>query len=237
MTVLPAVTVDFVINRGGPIEISTGGSFQQVSPTHLFGPQTRPMQVRIWGTTDLWILRLRPWLAGDILAMPPEALTNQVIDLEDLLPESHLDLLLASPPRWLEQILRGNPRTRSCRQLERVLSDWLLASREMRVRDFADGIGLSRRHWQRVVRKAVGYGPKKLAAISRVQNAIGLVRRCSKTTAALQAGYYDQAHLCRDLQRYTGRTPSEIAGFSGTLLHDSFGLGGSKSQICKTAYL
>lgn len=82
-----------------------------------------------------------------------------------------------------------------------------------RVGTVARDVGLSERQLRRRFDRAVGYGPRTLAGVTRLQR---LVRAYEGQPArglsdlALTAGYADQPHMSREVRRLTGATPSEL---------------------------
>jgi AraC-like DNA-binding protein len=72
--------------------------------------------------------------------------------------------------------------------------------------------GLSRQHLTRRFRESVGVGPKFFSRVARFH---ALFHRLYKDAsrnwvgAALDLGYYDQAHMISDFREFTGRTPLE----------------------------
>jgi transcriptional regulator GlxA family with amidase domain len=82
------------------------------------------------------------------------------------------------------------------------------------VSDMAARAGITRQHLRRVFEEHVGYGPKKLARILRLRRALRLIdTRGGNTLAsvALDAGYYDQAHMNADFRDLAGRPPLGLA--------------------------
>jgi AraC-like DNA-binding protein len=75
-------------------------------------------------------------------------------------------------------------------------------------------LGMSERTVRRRSLEAFGYGPKTLHRILRFQGFLQRARAC--TTAgplaqlATEAGYADQAHLCKEARLLSGMTPSSI---------------------------
>jgi AraC-like DNA-binding protein len=58
----------------------------------------------------------------------------------------------------------------------------------------------------------VGYGPRTLARVLRLQRAVVLLRSGRPAAeVAVEAGYADQPHLSREMRALTGRTPRELA--------------------------
>lgn len=78
-----------------------------------------------------------------------------------------------------------------------------------RIDALAARLGVSRRQIERDFRDAVGLTPKTFAAILRFRHAGERLRAGDPlASAALAAGYADQAHLSRDCRRWAGLTPS-----------------------------
>jgi AraC-like DNA-binding protein len=85
------------------------------------------------------------------------------------------------------------------------------ARESMSVRGVARHAGLSTRRVQTMFAERVGLSPKQLMRISRFQRALQLARErpsLSWSTVALEAGYYDQAHLIHECQEIVGCSPS-----------------------------
>jgi AraC-like DNA-binding protein len=75
-----------------------------------------------------------------------------------------------------------------------------------------DVAGLSTRSMQRRVSRATGLTRGAIRQIRRAERAVGLLSRgLTACDAARQAGYADQAHLTRSLNRFVGQTPAQIA--------------------------
>ena len=85
---------------------------------------------------------------------------------------------------------------------------WSYESSAELVRD----AGWSRRHFTSRFTRATGLRPKAFARVLRFQRAKELLVRpdASLAAIALDAGYYDQAHLNRDFRAFAGCTPTEL---------------------------
>lgn len=73
--------------------------------------------------------------------------------------------------------------------------------------------GYSHRHFSTLFRRQVGLVPKGFARIQRFHRALRLLRAAEPISASFVAhdcGYYDQAHLCHDLQAMAGLAPGEL---------------------------
>jgi AraC-like DNA-binding protein len=99
----------------------------------------------------------------------------------------------------------------------------------VRVGQIASHCHVSARHLNRLMRLWVGYGPKRYAGVVRFQESLKLMEDApgvSATTLASERGYFDQAHLTRNLTRLAGATPGQLAShgvadFSKTRCRDT----------------
>jgi AraC-like DNA-binding protein len=90
--------------------------------------------------------------------------------------------------------------------------------------DVAGRLGLSVRQLARRFDDAVGVPPRLLASILRfrsVFDALTSEQRSPGLHAAIDAGYFDQAHMIRDFRRFAGQPPQAfyrgLAGLSAAL--------------------
>jgi AraC-like DNA-binding protein len=78
------------------------------------------------------------------------------------------------------------------------------------LRALSAGAGLGERQLRRRFEAAVGLGPKRLARIVRLQHAIRLGTSAGApglAQLAVDAGFYDQAHMIAEFRTLAGRTP------------------------------
>jgi AraC-like DNA-binding protein len=81
------------------------------------------------------------------------------------------------------------------------------------VGEVAKRVGLSRRRLIEVFTQDVGMTPKCYARVRRFQRGLALATRKGSPAwapLALECGYFDQAHLCRDWTEFTGISPTEF---------------------------
>ena len=182
----------------------------------IAGPHTGPMPVTLGHGEVVTGVRFHPGAAGAALGVPADALRDRRADLADLWGSraaaavgsagvgDPLALARAVAPRCAEVPL--DPRMRfAARVLGRAPAT--------PVPVLAGAVGLGERHLRRRFAEAVGYGPKTFARIVRFRAALGLVRGgFPLASAALAAGYADQAHMTREMRSLAGRSPGALAG-------------------------
>jgi AraC-like DNA-binding protein len=72
---------------------------------------------------------------------------------------------------------------------------------------------LSPRQFRRRCLEESGLTPKRLSRVLRFRHACRIARAAKRpnwSDIALEAGYFDQAHLIRDFHKFTGLTPMAV---------------------------
>jgi AraC-like DNA-binding protein len=157
-----------------------------------------------------------------LLRIAQHELHGEVIELETLFGDRIANLreqLLAAPTpqacfalleHWLVGLLeRGRPVHASVLATEHAVA---IDPGRWELKALSRDLGVSREHLIRRFREQVGLTPKAYANILRFDRALRRARhaRASWAQIAADCGYYDQAHLVRDFQRYAGRAPTSL---------------------------
>jgi AraC-like DNA-binding protein len=175
------------------------------------GPDTRPVREQVCGLT-IHGVRLRTGCAQAVLGTSASALCNGRMPLSELWEVGPwLEALQREPPaRVLSQMVRP-------RQPPDPLIEALVARLESdparRIALLARELGVSERQLNRRCTDAVGYGPKLLGRILRMQNVARALRAgASENLArlALRFGFTDQAHLGHEAAELYGTTPTRL---------------------------
>ena len=176
-------------------------------------------------------LRLRLGRAGTVLGVSMSDLPRGPVRLEDLWGAS---------ARRLAQRLDEASAARSCYELlEQAVADRLgttandgdrtvdAAARLLRrpgarVDDVARTVGLSPRELRRRFLVHVGYGPKALHRVLRLQAFLRNVpNSASLADCAARTGYADQSHLGRECRQLAGSTPARLLARLGRNVPDA----------------
>ena len=165
-------------------------------------------------------IHFTPLGARRFLGMPGSELTNQIVELSDVLPEA--DVLVEELHGLSNWDARFDRLERAV--LARAHAAPLLppaveyAWRRLRdshggtpVAHIAGELGCSRRHLSQRFGAELGLPPKALARVLRFERAVGLLRGGGDLAdVAYGCGYYDQPHFNRDFRELAGVTPSEL---------------------------
>jgi len=113
--------------------------------------------------------------------------------------------MLLALERWL---VARMPRPTAEHRMVTAAARWLAAG--LPVGDVVDRIGMSRSRFVRLFGAHVGATPKQYASLIRFQRVVHGLAAGEDDLAqlALHCGYFDQAHLCHDFRKLSGRTPT-----------------------------
>jgi AraC-like DNA-binding protein len=230
MPIVPDGSVEIVLNLGDPVDELQGDVAVRQPRAMLVGQPRRPVVVRPSGALRMVGIRLQPWASRSFMPLPAAELADRSVDLASLgapgvatlmdalhgltADDAHLDAVCT----WLAARLRG------VAAAPRFVPEAVRIIRRRRelpsVRALAGELGVTTRTLQRAFAQDVGFGPKVLQRITRVQRAIGLSRideRLPWAAIAARVGYFDEAHLNLDFHAFTGSSPSRFAPRAETL--------------------
>ncbi|WP_330231199.1 helix-turn-helix domain-containing protein [Nocardia sp. NBC_00508] len=166
-------------------------------------------------------VRLSPIQAYSLLGVSPTDLGRGVVGLEDLWGwrARRLREQLASTRTWDERFAVTKSFLAQCERPMRttdpeVLASWnriLTSHGQVKIGELAESLGWShKRLWARF-ESQIGLTPKRAAMLVRFRYAVdGLLAGRPAADVAVDCGYTDQAHLCRDVSIFADRTPGAL---------------------------
>jgi AraC-like DNA-binding protein len=215
---MPDGRSELIFNFADPFECFEGRRVRTQPLSLLVGPSRRAMAIRPTGRVDLVGIRFRPealagWLRvrGAELADASFTLGEVPAPLEATL---HEQLAEAGSGRRRLAILGAHLTRTAGGPADRRLSaavDMILGDGRARPAGIAGAVGMSRRQLGRLFRERIGIAPKSLGRLGRFQRALRALDgnpRSPLAGVAARAGYFDQAHLCRDFRLIAGTTPA-----------------------------
>jgi AraC-like DNA-binding protein len=229
-------SIPVIINFGPLFRIDGPRSRDATRRSFVAGLHDGPTLVGSEGCQHCLQINLTPPGARRILSLPMHALLNQTVELDDVLGSRFTGLLaeaLYEAPDWdarfdlldgaLLAQLRGAPEVPAG-----ILGAWRHLERHggnVPIGALAGELGWSNKHLIAQFREHIGLPPKALARILRFERAVALLKRDERAclaSAAHAAGYFDQAHLHRDMRQFAGITPGvflrrRVAGMDGLI--------------------
>ncbi len=202
--------------------------YDRAQGLRAIGAMTAEQRFHFPGGAQLAGIRFRPGMAGAFLGISPAELTDASAALEDLWSRRARELQRrADDARSIHEALRilfaGLPAPDAINPTQRAIESLAAAHGNADLDTVANQANLSPRQFRRRCLEETGLAPKRLARVLRFRRACQIADHADRpnwSDIALEADYFDQAHLIRDFREFTGETP--MAVFSNTRsLHPS----------------
>jgi AraC-like DNA-binding protein len=189
-------------------------------PPVVVGPYVECFIARLAPGTAIVGARFRPGRASGLLGHPASDLLNQSVPLDEVWRKGARPIGNATDAgrlAALESILTCRmPRAAPLDRAVTTAVDWLAGHPESSVEQLGEHLGMSSRQLRRRFTAAVGYTPKIFQEVLRFQALLNLADRCTEQTPfaglAADAGYADQAHMTREVHRFSDTQPTNLLG-------------------------
>lgn len=245
---LPAYSGQLLISNGPSGRLDFGNGFVEAPPhAAVVGPLSHALPLAIDGPAILlgasmsfygWaaLTKLPPAQFGDRFLEPAHALGTAAGEAIAALARD-LGAGAIEPAVGLKQlaaILRpcATPLPAQHRKLIDATYAWLSSSFNPAASDLYNGMEMSERQIQRLVKRFFGLTPMRLKRRYRAIRAATLLADPNldpQLRAEILNAFYDQAHMIREIREFTGRTPRLLADgkksslIQQTLREDGYG--------------
>ena len=212
---VPGTDVHLVVRLGPHI----AGGFD----IHALGPRHTVRRKLVRGGQSTVFARLPLGTYEAVLGKPVSEFVDRVVALRDFWDA-------AATQRLEEQLARAGNASSAAILLKSAIAERLasvtcidtntrlvqsaaLRLKSRSVASVADDLGVSERHLRRLFGEVIGMSPKVVGKLMRFERALKAatdVRDSNWSDIAVDAGYYDQAHLIADFRSIAGATPREF---------------------------
>lgn len=224
--IVPSGTIELVINLHADEFRIFAGHEHRFRGAIASGCYSRAFEIDTRAHTHVLGVHFKPGGAARLLGVPPGALADAHVGLDDLWGRSATELrerLCAAPTSrqridLLEQALIARLPNRPYPRAAVSVALFELEQPGIEVGQVCRALGLSRRRFIEIFSEDVGMPPKRYSMVRRFQRALAVALRSPSAAwarIALECGYCDQAHLCRDWVALTGVSPAEFVGLRG----------------------
>ncbi|TDD60466.1 AraC family transcriptional regulator [Kribbella antibiotica] len=156
-----------------------------------------------------WLkLRLKTEAVQGLLGGAASELVDQAVPLAAVTGDRVARRLMAEGPQTLLAALSVDARTDRTTLVRRATR---MLANGMKVAEVAQRVHLSERQLRTVFVGTLGISPKQFARIYRVRTVIDRAEQQPLAQVALEAGYYDQAHLTAEFKIFRGVPPAAFA--------------------------
>jgi len=187
---------------------------------HAMGVRTKVHRKFIRGGQHAVLARLQPGTYERTLGISASELTGRMFPLEDLWTRAKVQALLEQLAGAADanaacglldaEVSAHAARNTSARAASPLLQVALEQLQTSSVTQAARSLGVSERQLRRILHEALGIGPKTFSRLMRFEHAVRAAqaaREINWSNIAVDAGYYDQAHLIADFHAIAGNTP------------------------------
>lgn len=217
-------SLDLILNLGDPVVVETFGDAIRVdSQVFLAGPRPTTTFLRREGELTLLGARFKHGALAPLLPYPAKELEQRFLPAATLWPEAAAALSTA--------ITRSATTADLVKRLETTLVALLDQARkpdamvrkavkliaqnqgDLEVSALAEQLGVSRQTVKHKFDQHVGLSPKLFGKLRRFQSVLRRLAGAAKvdwTLLAQESGYYDQAHLIREFNHFTGFSPQKF---------------------------
>lgn len=224
--ILPGTGAECLFHYGEPFRFDDGPAL----PASLICPRNQPIRLTGGERVGFIAVRFRSGRLRHLCAQPFAELHDQHWPVETLWGDAALRLsdTLSKNQNRAEQVAAldaffldclARHEQRSDAALDALL-DRLYYAPSTSIETLADYSGWSRRHLLRKFTDLYGLSPKRFARQSRLNHTLRMLAlqpEIAPLDAALQMGYFDQAHFIHETRALTGHSPQQIADW----LHNS----------------
>jgi AraC-like DNA-binding protein len=194
---------------------------QDIQPQTIFaGQMSRSIVIMPRGNVNLFGVRFHPAGAGPLLGFPVSEVTDRILDFADACGvtgkpvENKISEAGSFGERKaiFEAFYLSKLSERGVQDsIAAFAADMILAGRGAHaISGIAKKIGVSDRRLERRFKQFIGISPKTFSRIIRFQTVVSAVQQSGSRNlldTALSFGYYDQSHLIRDFNEFSGVSP------------------------------
>lgn len=216
----PAAALAFYLRDAERVSLAPGEP-QRVKPRAALIGQPTVATLRQGGLDfSVYQIEFEPGAVHRLTGLPLDALTDQWVDAEALLPPSFSRLvdrlaeqdspqaLIAHAEAWLTPLAQAPRRPQAAADL---VARQLLAGDGPGLDALALAHGLDVRQLRRQFAARTGVNPRLFGRVARFDRLMRLTNTAPHDRwldLALDAGYHDHQHLARDFREFTGMSPS-----------------------------
>ncbi|HZG33458.1 MAG TPA: helix-turn-helix domain-containing protein, partial [Sphingopyxis sp.] len=198
------------------------GHHEAALSAQVIGPTSGRVRAICRGPTCLYGFGLMPAGWAALMGDGAEKFTDRAIDATDLFGDwiGEASAALLGTDTVEERLVIANNIVREILKQDqpaplwfiRIVDRWLTESASPQVPELVEATGMSIRSVERMTKHYYGLSPRMLARKYRAVRAAAILARGEKLDEAeLGDAFYDQSHLIREIKRFAGATPGQLA--------------------------
>lgn len=188
----------------------------------IIGPTSGSVRAIGNGPLRMYGFGLMPAGWATLMGSHADKLTDRAINAADLFGDWVEEVVdaIGNAADTAERLVIGNNFVREILKknepapvwFTRTVDEWLTASPSPHVPELVEATGMSIRSVERMTKHYYGLSPRMLARKYRAVRAASALARGEKLDEGqLGDAFYDQSHLIREIKRFAGATPGQLA--------------------------
>ena len=221
--ILPDGCTDFIFTLGDVANVADNNFVMQPYRAYFVGPMNKYSDLITYtGSIHMLGIRFLPCGIFRFMHLPLAEFTNQRINAENLntlFNNSFTGRLceqteLISQIRLIENILLhslGHHPNLTDPTINYAVNEINRRQGQLSISSLTENICLCQRHFERKFKQLTGYTPKAYSRIIKFQHTIKLLNHADSSnllSIATDAGYYDAAHLAKEIKTLSGKPAS-----------------------------
>lgn len=229
LKMLPVPSLHLMVNLGNAYQVYKAGPGG--APAKPFAACAESWSVGLWSAyhimdtpVDMQVINVsfKPGGAYPFLRLPLTELHNQIVSLDAIwgrLAAEIRERLYAAPTiqarfALLEQYLlaRLSEAPHGLNVVQYAVAEIARHHGALSIQALSDHIGISQKHLVAQFKRMAGGTPKELARLYRFQHVLHSIdpaKPVDWTWVARRSRYYDQSHLSKDFEAFTGYNPTD----------------------------
>lgn len=219
LNILPDGCTDFIFTLGEVDQTGDETPVMQPCRSYFVGPMTKYSELTPHTpAVHLLGVRFLPCGIFRFMDLPLQELTNQRVnttDLTSLFDHSFTERLceqsdLKARINLIEHVLTQALKTPYSidRQTYLAIHEINFHQGKLSIQTLMEKICLCQRHFERKFKQFTGFTPKEYSRIIKFRHAVNLLQQIHADTflsVAINAGYYDTAHLSKEIKTLSGK--------------------------------
>jgi AraC-like DNA-binding protein len=204
-------------------DLQSGSNWGQSPDYTIIGLYTRPYEVQFRSYVRTFGIRFKPEGIYNIFGIPASLFTEQFKDMELVLGSHFRDYCsrlresedtsqkLALTHQYLLNQLQNHYPEKT--YLNRAADLIRVENFTSKVDELPGKVYISRRQLEREFKEKIGLSPKqyiRLARLNAINRYLQSGREINLGSLSLEAGFADQAHLCREFKTFAGLPPAKF---------------------------
>jgi len=209
--VFPDGCAGIVVNVGDTCVTDNGSVAMSFGKTYVVGAMNSFKDSFIDSDTHLFGVCLKPATFANFYNFTSQdELSNDTVEFEKT-NSFNIDRIFDKPFNYFDQFFSERVKSKN-NELRSVINDIHSANGQISIYELSKRNFTTVRRLERNFKKYIGLSPKEYSNIIRFQNALSIIKNPNKNQSllevAFECGYYDHSHLCNEIKKNTGLSPS-----------------------------